>query len=107
MVLPHNLKCPVSITKPRPVGVSDRSGALYFLDEMVWQWQWSSDRLVNLRILVGADEVDTPNQGLKTPKFGPEPAPLPNARPTHYATQNQGGEPPLNTVQEILPGDGE
>lgn len=102
MVLPHNLKSPVSITKPRPVGVSDRNGQLYYLDEMVWQWQWSSDRLINLRILVGPDEVDKPAEFLRTPKFGPEPAPLPNARPTHYATQNLGGEPPITSVNQIL-----
>lgn len=102
MVLPHNLKCPVSITKPRPVGVCDRSGALYYLEDMVWQWQWSAEKLVNQRILVGPDQVDRPSEFLKTPRFGPEPAPLPNARPTHYATQNLGGEPPLNTVSEIL-----
>lgn len=105
MVLPHNLKSPVDMMKPRAVGCSDRNGQLYFLDEMVWQWQWSSDRLINLRILVGPDEVDSPAEFLRTPKFGPEPAPLPNARPTHYAQQNQGGTPPLNTVQEILPDD--
>lgn len=105
MVLPHNLRAPVSITKPRPVGISDRSGKMYYLDEMVWQFQWSATQLVNQRILVGPDEVDVPAEFLKTPRFGPEPAPLPNARPTHYATQNQGGTPPLNTVQEILPDD--
>lgn len=102
MVLPHNLRCPVSITKPEPVGVCDRCGFLAYLSAMQWQFQWNSDRLVNLRILVCSICLDKPAEFLKTPKFGPEPAPLPNARPTHYATQNLGGEPPLNTVSEIL-----
>lgn len=105
MVLPHNRKSPVSMMKPRPTGVSDRNGQLYYLDEMVWQWQWNAASLYNQRVLVGADEVDTPSEFLKTPKFGPEPAPLPNARPTHYATQNLGGAPPINSVSQILDDD--
>lgn len=105
MPLPSNLRSPVSITKPEPVGICDRSGFMYRLSDMVWQWQWNATTLYNQRILVGPDQVDRPSEFLRTPKFGPEPAPLPNARPTHYATQNLGGEPPLNTVQEILPDD--
>lgn len=105
MVLPHNLRCPVSITKPRPVAVDDRSGFLVYLDEMQFQYQWNANSLYNTRILVSPEMLDKPSEFLRTPKFGPEPAPLPNARPTHYATQNLGGEPPLNTVQQILPDD--
>lgn len=102
MVLPHNLKSPVSMMKPRPVGVSDRNGQVYFLDQMVWQFEYNANGLFNKRILVGPDEVDVPAEFLQVFKFGPEPQPLPNARPWHYATQNQGGTAPLNTVSEIL-----
>jgi hypothetical protein len=107
MVLPHNRKSPVSETKPRPVGVSDRNGQVYYLDEMVFQYQYSGRGLIDQRILIGPDEVDTPAPFLQTFIFGPEPKPLPNARPWHYAEQSQGGEPPLNTVSEILDTDGE
>lgn len=103
MTLPHNLKSPTDMMRPRAVGVSDRNGQVYFLDQMSWQYQYSANGLYNTRILVGPDEVDEPNPGLQTFKFGPEPAPLPNARPWHYATQNQGGEAPLETVSQILP----
>lgn len=102
MVLPHNRKSPVSATHPRPVGVSDRNGQVYYLDQMVWQYQFTGRGLTNLRILVGPDEVDRPAPFLQTFIFGPEPAPLPNARPWHYAQQNQGGTAPLNTTNEIL-----
>lgn len=106
MPLPHNLRSAVDPLKPRPVGISDRSGKMYYLDQMVWQYQYSGSDLVNQQILVGYDEVDTPSEFLRPPPiFGPEPAPLPNARPWHYDQQNQGGEPPLNTVSQILPGD--
>lgn len=102
MVLPHNLRSPVSITKPRPVGISDFSGFMFYLDEMVWVYQYSGNQLVNQRMLVGPGECDVPNPGLQTFVFGPEPAPLPNARPTHYAQQNQGGTAPITSVNEIL-----
>lgn len=103
MVLPHNLRAPVSSTKPEPIGICDRCGFMEFLSRLYWQFQWSATVLVNQRILVCDRCLDKPSEFLKTPRFGPEPAPLPNARPTHYAQQNQGGTPPLNTVQEILP----
>lgn len=102
MPLPSNLRTPVDMMKPRPVGISDFSGFMFWLDEMVWVYQWAGNALVNQRWLVGACEVDTPAEFLKTPRFGPEPAPLPNARPTHYATQNLGGEPPITSVNQIL-----
>lgn len=101
MPLPHNLRAPVDMMKPRPVGISDRSGFLVYLDEMVFQFQYSGNRLVNQRILVAPDEVDVPAPFLQTYVFGPEPAPLPNARPWHYAEQNQGGTAPPS-VSEIL-----
>lgn len=104
MVLPHNRKSPTSIDRPEPVGVSDRNGQVYFLKDMVWQYQWAGNALVNQRILVGPDEVDQPSEFLRPVIIGPEPAPLPNARPTHYATQNQGGTVPP-TVSQILDGD--
>lgn len=104
MPLPSNLRTPVSPTQPRPIGVSDRSGKLYYLDEMVWQFQYAGNSLNNLGILVGPDEVDVPSEFLRSPRIGPEPAPLPNARPTHYATQNQGGTAPPSFT-EILDDD--
>lgn len=101
MSLPHNLRAPVDIMRPEPVGISDRSGKMYFLRDMVWQFQWVGNSLKNLRILVGKDEVDEPSEFLRPVIIGPEPAPLPDARPTHYETQNQGGTPPP-TIAEIL-----
>lgn len=103
MTLPHNLKSPVSDRHPEPVFVSDRNGQIYRMRDACWQYQFNASGLYNTRILVGPDEVDTPAPFLQTFKFGPEPQPLPNARPWHYAQQNQGGTAPLNSVSEILP----
>lgn len=83
------------------MGISDRSGFMYYLDDLNWQYQWCGNSLRNQRILVGGDELDVPSEFLRPAIFGPEPAPLPNARPTYYAQQNQGGTAPP-TVSEIL-----
>lgn len=101
MPLPSHLRSPVDMMRPRPVGISDRSGFMYFLDEMVWQFQWCGNSLRNQRILVGPDEVDTPSEFLRPTILGPEPAPLVNARPTQYAAQNVGGVP-APTIAQIL-----
>ena len=103
MVLPHNLHAPVDMMRPEPVGICDRDGFLWPLSQLTWQFQWAGTNLVNQRILVCPVCLDTPAPFLQTFRFGPEPAPLPNARPWHYAYQNQGGEPPLDTVSQILP----
>lgn len=102
MVLPHNLQAPVSITKPEPVGICDRCDFMWYLRDLSWQMQWSAKQLVNLRILVCPRCLDTPNETLRVFNFGPEPAPLPNARPTQYAAQNQGGTAPITDVNAIL-----
>lgn len=101
MPLPHNLRAPVDMMKPRPVGISDFSGFMFYLDEMVWVFQYAGNRLVNRRMLVGPTEVDLPAPFLQTYVFGPEPAPLPDARPWHYAQQSQGGTP-APSISEIL-----
>lgn len=104
MPLPHNLKSPVDMMTPTPVGVCDRCGELRYLRDLAWQFQWQGNSLKNQRILVCYDRcVDVPSDFLRPAIIGPEPAPLPNARPWHYEQQNQGGEPPLNSTTEILP----
>jgi len=76
---------------------------MWYLDDLSWQFQWSGQALVNQRILVCPRCLDKPSEFLKSPIIGPEPAPLPNARPWHYREQMQGGTAPLNSVSEILP----
>lgn len=102
MVLPHNLQAPVSVTKPEPVGVCDRCDFMWYLRDLTWQFQWSARKLINLHILVCPRCLDTPAPFLQTFRFGPEPQPLPNARPTQYAAQNQGGTAPITSVEQIL-----
>ena len=102
MVLPHNLRAPIDMMRPRPVGISDKSGFMYFLDYLEWQYQWQGRALVNQRTLSSRNETDQPSEFLRTFIFGPEPAPLVNARPTQYATQNQGGVPAPTNVNNLV-----
>lgn len=102
MTLPHNRKCPVDMMHPRPVGVCDRTGFLVYLDDMDWQYQYTGKALTNLRILVAQEYLDKPAEFLQPAILGPEPAPILNARPTSYGTQNLGGTNPP-TVSQILP----
>ncbi|HEY1806011.1 MAG TPA: hypothetical protein VGG45_16175 [Terracidiphilus sp.] len=102
MVLPHNIKCPVDIYKPRAVGVCDRTGFLLYLDDLDWQYQYSGFALVNQGHLIGRDYLDKPSEFLQPVVLGPEPKPILNARPTSYGTQNQGGTA-VPSISEILP----
>lgn len=101
MPLPHNLRCPVDMMRPRPVAVDDRSGFLVYYDDLQFQMQWRGNSLKSLNFLCAPDMIDQPSEFLRPAIIGPEPAPLPNARPTHYAQQNQGGVP-APTVNQIL-----
>ena len=105
MPLVHNLKCPVDMMRPRPVGIDDRTGFLVYLDDMDFQHQWAGNALVNLRILTHQDYLDKPAEFLRTFKFSPEPAPLVNARPTQYATQNLGGVPAPTNINNLVEGE--
>lgn len=103
MPLPHNLRAPIDMMRPRPVAIDDRSGFLVYYDDLQFQFQYSANnRLVNQGILCAPDMLDDPAPFLQTYRFGPEPAPLPNARPAHWTQQEQGGEPPLTSVNTIL-----
>lgn len=91
---------PTDMMKPRPVGVDDRSGFLFYLDDLPFQYQYRGNALVNLNIRTGARFLDKPSEFLRPPLIGPDPIPPRYPRPTHYTQQNAGGtEAP--SVQEI------
>lgn len=79
--------------KPEPVGVCDRTGFLFKLSEMPFQYQYRGNALVNLNIRVAERYLDKPSEFLRPPLIGPDPVPPRNPRPTHYAQQNSGGVP--------------
>ena len=51
---------------------------------MQWQFQWAGNKLVNTRVLVAPDMLDTPQRQLGTIFLPPDPTPVMNARPEQY-----------------------
>jgi hypothetical protein len=74
-----------SLNRPRAFGVSDRDGAWRNHADMAWQYQYAGNSLVNLRLLVGRDELDTPNEQLKNPYLPPDPVPIKDPRTEPFA----------------------
>jgi hypothetical protein len=58
----------------------------YSLDDMVRQFQWAGNRLVDTGLLVGPDEVDVPQQQFRSPILRPDPIPRVNPRPSPNVT---------------------
>lgn len=101
MVLPHNIRCPVDIDKPEPVGLCDRCSNLVYLNTMQFQMQYLGNALRSLNILVCDRCWDSPSEFLRPVIIGPDPIPPKYPRPTSYAQQNEGGQPPITDVNTI------
>ena len=74
-----------SITAPRAWGVCDRCGFRWNRDDLSWQFDWRSNRLMNLRILVCPHCLDTPQDQYRPIVVPPDPVPIMNPRPELYA----------------------
>jgi hypothetical protein len=57
----------------------DRSWKMY--EELVKQFEWAGDQKVWTGLWVGRDELDVPNEQLRTPIVKDDPKPVPNPRP--------------------------
>lgn len=82
------------------MGVSDRSGNWYPLDQMRRQLQWAGNKLIDTGLLVGPDEYDTPQPQFRTPILPPDPFPRINPRPAFDVTPLSG---PLGTTLPVSP----
>jgi hypothetical protein len=58
-------------------------------ENMVWQWDWAGTSLVNKRVLVSVDELDEPQEQLRTIILPPDPPPVIYARPENYSIDEQ------------------
>lgn len=94
-MLPHDLKCPTDIRHPRPVGICDRCGQKYYLDDLPWAYDWRGNELANLRLRVSHQCLDVPNEQLRPIIIGPDPTPILDARPYYYAQQNAAPTPAI------------
>ena len=75
----------VSSRNPQAAGVCDRCGRIFTHATLRWQWDWRSERLTNLRILVCDNGCyDRPNEQLRARILPPDPTPIMNARPEPF-----------------------
>ena len=88
----HPRRAAVDRSSPRAWSTSDRSGFVGNHENQQFQWDWRGTGLVNLRILVNADELDVPQRQLGAIILPPDPPPVMNARPEPYAIDEESSE---------------
>lgn len=82
---PHPRRARTNPNSPRAWGTSDRNGMINNHQNLVWQWDWAGQTMINKRILVNPDELDKPQRQLGTIVLSPDPLPIMNARVEPYA----------------------
>lgn len=94
----HDLKCPVDPSRPEPPGICDACGAKWPLDQLLWQYDYAGQNLVNLRLRHCPRCLDEPQPQKRPPIIiGPDPVPVRDPRPPHYVSQAAGSGPQLPT----------
>lgn len=86
MRIAHSGRARISIRRPRALGESDRSGFWYSHADMVRQFQFAGNGLIDTGLLVGPDEVDKPQDQFRAPILPPDPIPVVNPRPSPNIT---------------------
>lgn len=81
---PHPRSADVDPDNLSAWSTSDRNGFITNHRKMRWQWDWNGPQLINKRILVDQDELDIPQEQLRSIVIPPDPNPLMNARPEPY-----------------------
>lgn len=76
----------ISLTRPRAMAESDRSGLWYSLDDLRPQMQWAGNKLIDTGLRVGPDELDVPQPQFRTPILPADPYPRYNPRPSPNTT---------------------
>lgn len=91
---PHG-NAQISARAPRALGVCQRCGFLFNLDELQWQFDWQQGpRLKNLRIKVCRTCLDVPQENGRTIVLPPDPVPVAYPLPEDYV----GADNPLSTL---------
>lgn len=96
---PHPKGTRTDPNNPRAWGTDDRSGFVFNLGDMQWQFDWRGTQLANLRILTISPYLDTPQRQLGVVILPPDPVAVRNARPEPYPIDEiwprlvQGGQP--------------
>lgn len=74
----------VSPNNPRAFAICDRCGQQYNIDALNAQFQYTGTGLYNTGMMVCSQCLDVPNPQLLARAVGPDPTPVPNARPRRY-----------------------
>jgi hypothetical protein len=90
---PHPRRARTDPSSPRALGTSDHSGFIGNHEDLCWQHEWAGAEIINKRILVFPDELDTPQRQLGILILPPDPPTIMNARPENYAID----ETPVST----------
>lgn len=91
---PHG-NAQVSARAPRALGICQRCGFMYNLDNLQWQYDWQQGpRLKNIGIRVCETCLDTPQENGRTIVLPPDPVPVAFPLPEDYA----GADNPASTV---------
>jgi hypothetical protein len=87
--------------RPEAFGTCDRCGLQYNFKDLVWQYDWRGDAMMNLRILVCTrtcyDQAFEFNRPIILP---PDPMPIIDARPGFWRTEE--GPPPAPDFEQQL-----
>jgi hypothetical protein len=85
----------ISQRSPRALGICQRCGFMYNLDQLQWQWDWlQGPRLFNLRIKVCMPCLDVAQENGRTIVLPPDPVPITYPLPENYALADN----PLSTL---------
>ena len=99
---PHG-RAKVSTRNPEAFAICDGCGALYNHSELRWQFQWSGNKLVNLKQLVCRRCNDIPQTQLRAIVLPADPMPIMNPRVQNYqaASTDYRATSGQNTVDPI------
>ncbi len=81
---PHPRRAATDPHSPRAWATSDRNGMINNHENLEWQYEWAGTSLINKRILVSPDELDVPQEQLRTIILPPDPPAIIYARPENY-----------------------
>lgn len=89
---PHPKRAATDPSSPRAWATSDRNGMINNHENLQYQWDWAGTSLINKRILVSADELDDPQEQLRTVILPADPPTILTARPENYAIDEESSE---------------
>lgn len=101
---PHG-RAQISERAPRALGICQRCGFMYNLDQLRFQWDWQQGpRLRNLMIKVCPTCWDVPQESGRTIILPPDPVPVPYPLPEDYAAaDNPASYLGYNVANSFLP----